>query len=120
MIMLSRVRKIVLLFMLAALPLQGVAATLSFLYCHGDARGHALHEPDAHDHAAQHDGSHGNPADESNTGSPGYHLCCNLTVSAPPTIVVPQSVPSFHFRASVPDSLHDLFIPDRPQRPPLA
>jgi hypothetical protein len=115
-------RKLVLVLALAVMPLQGFTAALTVLLCHGDAQMHAMHVPESHDHGgADHGSHHGAPQDESNAGSmAAYHLCCNMTVSVPSSIIVPAVVPDFPVRASAPDLPHDLFVPDRPQRPPLA
>ena len=118
-------RKLALLLALAVMPLQGFAATLAVLICHGDQQLHAVHAQHGHDHDAEgagHEHEHG-PADGRDSGTAGgtlYHLCCNLAAAAPPFALLPAAAPDFPVRALVPDPLHDLFIPDRPQRPPLA
>lgn len=109
-------RKLVLVLALAVMPLQGVAATLSNLICH-DKQMHALHDQDSHDHSVNRD-SH---QDEGGTtGNHANHPCFHYTVSAPPVVTLPAAQPDFPVRASVLHDLHDLFIPERPQRPPLA
>lgn len=114
-------RKIVLALALAVMPLQGVAAVLSVLLCHGDAQLHALHDQGTHDHGSQHDRRHNSQQDDGGSkDNPALHFCCNLSVTVPAIVTVPSVTPDFPVRAFVPDSLHDLFIPDRPQRPPLA
>ena len=110
-------KKLVLLLALTVMPLQGVAATLSILLCHGEAQAHAMHDQGSHDHGAPHD----NYQDKGGTtGSSAYHLCCNITASAPPVMMLAAVPPDFPVRAFVPDPLHDLFVPEQPQRPPLA
>ena len=110
-------KKLALVLVLTAMPLQGVAATLSILLCHGEAQAHAMHDQGSHDHGVPHD----NHQDEGGTtGHSAYHLCCNVTASAPSIAISPATQPDFPVRSFVPDPLHDLFIPDRPQRPPLA
>jgi hypothetical protein len=111
-------RTLVLVLAFAVMPLHGLAAGLAVLLCHGDAQAHAVHEPDGHDRDAPHDGHHGTQQDDG--GASAYHLCCNLTVSVPSDVTVPQAAADLPVRAPSPDSFHDLFIPDRPQRPPLA
>lgn len=102
---------------LAVMPLQGFAASLSVLLCQGDAQLHAVHENGAHDHGTPHDGHH----DEGGAAANGmFHLCCHITASAPPAVTLPSAPPDFAVHAFAPDPLHDLYIPDRPQRPPLA
>ena len=110
-------RTLVLAAAFAVMPLQGVAAAMSVLLCHGDMQAHVIHEGSSHDHAPNPDGHH------DDSGGPGvgnYHLCCHYTVTAPPVFTPPAALPDFPIRAFVPDSLHDLFVPDQPQRPPLA
>ena len=114
-------KELVLSAALAVMPLQGVAAALSFLICHGDAQAHAMHANDSHDHAAHQDSRHDkHPGDDATAGSSVHHLCCHYTVSAPTAVTVAISLPDFPVLAYAPDPLHDLFVPDRPQRPPLA
>lgn len=111
-------KKLVLVLALTVMPLQGVAATLSVLLCHGDAQAHAMHDQGSHDHGAPQD----DRQDEGGTtgNSSAYHLCCNITASASSIVTLPASLPDFPVRAFAPDPLHDLYVPDRPQRPPLA
>ena len=109
---------------LVAMPFQGIAATLAVLICHGDSQAHATHGQGGHGHGDhQHEATHehsGAGEDGSGTGTTPYHLCCNLTASVPPTAIVAAELPDFPVRAFVPDTLNDLYIPDQPQRPPLA
>lgn len=120
----SYIKKLVLAAALAVMPLQGIAATLTVLLCHGDAQIHGAHATASHghgDHQAAHQHEHGATGnDESGATSQFFHLCCNLTASAPPSFSVDATQPDFPVRASLPDPMHDLFVPDRPQRPPLA
>jgi hypothetical protein len=127
--MVSRLmRKWVLAAALAVMPLHGVAAALAILLCHGDAEVHAMHvsaaqghDHEGHSHDAGHQHDHGVASDDEGGGSGNFfHLCCNLTASGPPTVNLSVTLPDFPVQAFVLDSLHDLFIPDRPQRPPLA
>jgi hypothetical protein len=121
----SWIRKCVLAAALAVLPLHGIAATLAVLICHGEAQGHAAHAPAGHDHGehqhdtAPHDHQGAANSDDGNAAA-AYHLCCNLTASAPPIATLAAELPEFPVRAVVPDILHDRYIPDQPQRPPLA
>ena len=110
-------KKLVLVLALTVMPLQGVAATLSVLLCHGEAQAHAMHDQGSHDHGARADG---HPDEGGTTGNHVQHLCCHYTVSAPASLALPAALPDFLVQAFVPDPLHDLFVPDRPQRPPLA
>jgi hypothetical protein len=47
-------------------------------------------------------------------------LCCHLTVSGIPAVTPTAFMPDPAALNSEPRLLHDLFLPDRPQRPPLA
>lgn len=126
----SWIRKLVLAAALAVMPLQGIAATLTVLLCHGEAPAHGMHAAtaaahDHGDHAVAHAHGHASgTASHDESGSSGssasYHLCCNLTASVPHSIRIDATLPDFPVRAFVPDSLHDLYIPEQPQRPPLA
>ncbi len=113
--------KLILTVALAVMPLQGLATTLSVLLCHGEAQMHAVHEQGSDTSASDHDHHAGNQQDvEGTSGNPAYHPCCHYTASAPATMT-PQAVSiDFPTQAYTPEPLHDLFVPDRPQRPPLA
>lgn len=110
-------KRLVLAAALAVMPLQGVAAAMSVLACHGDAQAHAMHEGGGHDHDTKPDSHHN---DSGGTGAGTYHLCCHYTVTAPSAITLPPALPDFPVRVFAPDLLHDLYFPDQPQRPPLA
>ena len=99
------------------MPLQGVAAAMSVLLCHGEAQAHAMHESGGHDHGPKHDDRHD---DGSGAGFGNYHLCCHYTVTAPSAITLPAALPDFPTQSFAPDSLHDPYFPEQPQRPPLA
>lgn len=110
-------KKLVLAAALLVMPLQGIAATLSVLLCHGGAQAHATHENGNEGHGMQYDG----PSDPGvPPGNNAFHPCCHYTVAAIPVYSLPAAPPDFSVRTFVPDSLHDLFIPEQPQRPPLA
>lgn len=113
----SRLKRLVLIVTLLALPLQGVAATLSVLLCHGDAKVHALHSPHAPDHAA-HAGDH--PDETGTRGASSYHSCCGHVVSAPPLVTLSRTISDLPMQFSAPEPWHDLFVPELPHRPPLA
>jgi hypothetical protein len=105
-------RRFVLLLALAGTPLQGMAAALSAQLCHLGANEHAL-DIDGIQHESR--------QDESGTRSHAVdHLCSNLTLSAPSVSATLSAAADFPVSAFGPDPLHDLFVPDRPQRPPLA
>jgi len=102
---------------LLVMPLQGVAVTLSVLLCHGDLQAQVMHAGTGGHHTV-----HGEspPSDGGTGGNFPYHPCCHNFVSAT-TIAAPlAALPDFPVRTSAPDPLHDLFVPEQPQRPPLA
>lgn len=120
-------RNVVLAALLAMLPFQGIAATLTLLLCQGDAKVHAVHAASqSHHHVGDHGTGHAHGEstsqqdDSNNGGTPLYHLCCNLSASAPPSMEIHAALPDFSIRTFVPDTLPSLFVPEQPQRPPLA
>jgi hypothetical protein len=115
--------KFLLAAALAVMPFQGIAATLTVLYCHGERPAHADHATQAHgDHGSGHAHEHEQAAPEQTTANGGslYHLCCNLSASMPVSVNVNTHLPEFIVRPFVPDALLDLYDPEQPQRPPLA
>jgi ABC-type Zn2+ transport system substrate-binding protein/surface adhesin len=117
------IKKIVLAAVIAVMPLQGIAAVLTVLMCHGDSQVHATHAAGGHhdaDSDSNHHHDHGAAAgsDESSSDA-SFHLCCNLATSVPPARNVDARLPDFLVRAIIPAPLHDLFVPELPQRPPL-
>jgi hypothetical protein len=103
------------------MPLQGVAATMLVLLCHGDAQAHAMHAQHADDDHER--GMHrhdGHPDEGGATHQAAHHSCCHVTASAPPVMTPGVVALGFPVGAPAPDSLHDLFVPEQPQRPPLA
>jgi len=112
--------RLILAAALAVMPLQGMAETLSFLLCHGEAQTHAMHADSNSGHDTQPEGHHGNDASSDAAGGSVYHQCCNFTATALVAMTQTFSSPDFPVLAFTPDTLHDLFVPDRPQRPPLA
>jgi len=107
----------VLALAIAVMPLQGIAASISVLACHGEADAHAVHGQDT-----QH-GHHAQDQHDEDTGSnndPAFHLCCHLTAPGLAGMTSVPAMPDFALPATSPQPLHDLFVPDRPQRPPLA
>lgn len=110
-------KKFVLAAALLVMPLQGIAASLSVLLCHGDLRAHIMHVMDAGDRATAGDSQSDNGGIG---GDIAYHPCCHNIVSAAPIVAPLAAQPEFPVRAFAPHSLHDLFVPELPQRPPLA
>lgn len=104
--------KIVLLLALVVLPLNGIAATFAVLPCHAEHQANTVAHHDGPGTSQQHD------SDANNAFS--GHFCCQNIVSgmpvAAPNTVIPD-YPSFEVSIS---PLFSLFIPEQPQRPPLA
>jgi hypothetical protein len=109
-------KTLVLAAALLVMPPQGITATLSVLLCDGEAQMHAMHANGGHDRGTHQDS---NQDEGSTNGNSTYHPCHN-TVSAPMFVTLLAAALDFPVQAMAPDSLHDLFVPDRPQRPPLA
>jgi len=111
-----RLKTLVLAAALLVMPLQGIAATLSDLLCDGEAQMHAMHASGGPDRGTHQDSSE----DAGGTsGNSVYHPCHN-TISAPLVVTFLAAAPAFPVRAFVPDTLYGLFVPEQPQRPPLA
>lgn len=105
-------RKIVLLLALLALPLNGIAATLAAPPCHAEHQANAVAHHDGSGTLQQHD------SNASNAFS-GHFYCQNIVSGMPvaaPSTVIPD-YPSFQGSIFV---LSSLFVPEQPQRPPLA
>jgi hypothetical protein len=110
-------KKFVLAAALIVMPLQGIAATLSVVRCHGEAKAHVMHVDDVGDRTMVGDSQSDNGG---LGGNLAYYPCCHNVVSAAPIAAPLAAQLQFSVRMFAPDSLHDLFVPDRPQRPPLA
>ncbi|MGH8694245.1 MAG: hypothetical protein ACREVM_08460, partial [Burkholderiales bacterium] len=89
-----RLKKLVLAAALLVMPLQGVAATLSVLLCHGDAQIHATHANGGHDRGTY---EHSNQDESSTTGNSASHPCHN-TVYAPLVVTLLTAAPDFPLR----------------------
>jgi hypothetical protein len=113
-------RTFVVALLLAALPLQGLAAFAPAMDCADAHAAHGSGHPDhsATDGASAHD--HHAPADSGSADAAGGHSCCHHVATA----VTPGGI------AGMPESpqtlivgvrsLATLFIPELPQRPPRA
>jgi len=109
-------KELVLAAALLVMPLQGVAATLSVLVCDGEAQMHAMHASGGYDR-----GTHQNSnQDEGSTSGDSADHPCHNTVSGPLVATLLAAAPEFLVRAFALDTLYDLFVPELPQRPPLA
>lgn len=117
----KRYAKFVVVAVLAVMPLQGMTAALSALLCHGEAQGHAMHAGSAHEHGSPHDGQpHRHEGAGDASSNPLHHPCCHHSVAAPAAVAPAVTPPDFPAYTRAPHHLQDLFVPDRPQRPPLA
>jgi len=109
-------KRLVLAGALVVMPLQGIASTLSVVLCEGETERHAVHANGGYDRGTQQDG---NQDEDSTNSNSAYHPCHN-TASAPLVVTLLAAAPDFPVRAFAPDTLYDLFVPELPQRPPLA
>lgn len=113
-------KRLVFLVALMAMPLQGVAETAAVLPHSSDGAeqaAHVMHSHDGHDHNAQHDNHQNN---DDSTGYPTGHFCGHHFTYILPAVTLLVVTPDFPVRALAPHPLHDLFVPEQPQRPPLA
>jgi hypothetical protein len=117
--------RFVLWLMIALMPMQGMAATAAMFRCHTDTTGeapHAMQSPDAHAHShdvnEQEGHAHGSYGSAGSTGN--GHFCPHHFSSVLPTTTLATAISGFQVWTSTLHALHDLFVPDRPQRPPLA
>jgi hypothetical protein len=115
--MLNRAKRFVVLLVLAVLPVQGISASFVKLACHTGSGEHTAgaHVHDGHDHAPQ---GHSH-SDDGKDGDPERFSCHHLTAVLP-AATLPARVTEFPAWAPSSYGLPDLYIPDRPQRPPLA
>lgn len=112
--------KLLVLVLLLAMPLQGVAESAAALRHHSDGAEQAAHVMNSHngrDHAARHDDHQSN---DDGAGHHTGHFCGHHFTSVLPAATLPVVTPDFPVRALAPRPLHDLFFPEQPDRPPLA
>lgn len=115
--------RFVMWLMIALMPLQGMAATAAMYRCHTDTTDeapHAMHSADVQNHDANDQDGHVHGSDGSAGSAGGGNFCPHHFSSALPTTTLSAAVPGFQVCTSILQVLHDLFVPDRPQRPPLA
>jgi len=104
--------KIVLLLALVASPLNGIAAAFAVLPCDMEQPANIVADDDGSRTSQQHDS-------DANNAFSGHFCCQNIVCGMPvaaPNAVIPDH-PSFEAPIS---PLSSLFIPEQPQRPPLA
>lgn len=112
-------KRLVLLLALALLPTQGIAMALSGLVCNvgGEQQlAHVAHSNDGHD-----TGPHSGTGHDDDAADVHYeNFSCNHLVFVLPAVTLPATVPDITLWVSSVHTLSDLFVPERPQRPPLA
>ena len=116
----SWLRQIVVALAIAAVSTQGIATGTEFVVCHDESDAAATHSHADHG-ATGHEQNHESHSDHGGAGTDnGQQGCCHLTASGLPSL--PLAIPTrpFSVLVSGPMLLHDLFVPDRPQRPPLS
>lgn len=104
--------KIALLLALVVLPLNGISATFMVQPCQVEHQTHTV---------AHHYGSGTSHQHDSNTNhAASGHFCCQNIVSGMPVTAPDTVIPDYpSFEVSI-SPLFGLFIPEQPQRPPLA
>jgi hypothetical protein len=109
-------RKCVLLLVLTVMPLQGVAATLADLLCDPGGQMHEIYSNGGHGHGTP----QGGDQNTDNAGAnPVWHPF-HGTVLGPAVVISPVAAPDSPLRAHTPEISYDPFVPELPQRPPLA
>lgn len=116
--MINWCKKVVLLAVLLVLPLQGMASALAVLLCHTEAPDQVVH---MHDHGAIESSAHHSDHQHDGNAAGGHsdHFCHHLGFTLP-AIGVTTVAPKLPRLISPVIPLHSLFVPEQPQRPPLA
>jgi len=119
--MFAALRKLILLFLIACLPLQGLAAGIKGL-AHQQQAAHemvmqmddgmaGMHGCCHHDHDAP-------PPDQSNSCGDGVH-CPLCSISITPSVTLPLTINGNTALHPAPLQFISRFYPELPQRPPL-
>ena len=109
-------KKFLLVAVLLGVPLQGAAATLASMLCDPGAQMHEIPVKGGNDRHTHQDGDQDKGYSDGNFVWHPFHGTVLGGVAV--TLLAPaQDIP---FWALAPDTPYDLFIPERPQRPPLA
>ena len=114
-------RKLILLFLIACLPLQGLAAGFKALAQHGEQASAMSMTMDG-DMAAMHDccpHDDGAPVQPQNSCGDGHH-CPLCHVSITPAVILPLLANGNPTLYPAPPLSISRFYPELPQRPPLA
>lgn len=112
----ARLKEFLLAAVLLVMPLQGAAATLAGLLCDPGAQMHTPHANGGDDRGTGHNGDQ----DQGNTGGNSAWHPFHGTVFGAAIVTVLPAAPDFPPRALAPDTSYDRFVPEQPQRPPLA
>lgn len=115
----NRAKRVVLMLALAVLPVQGIVGALATLTCHEGVGNHAAKVLDVnsgHDHGTHHH----DRTDVTDNGTELDHSSCHPLTPVLPFVTLPGTAAEFPVWSPSTYTLPDLFIPDRPQRPPLA
>jgi hypothetical protein len=115
-------RSLTLFLALAMMPIYGIAATASLLLCYTDGAEqtlHVAHMENSKGDDANRGAPHGHESDNNPGSQAAGHYCFHHFAYALPALVMPSPNAGFLMQASF-HTLNDLFVPDRPQRPPLA
>ncbi len=104
--------KIALLLALVVLPFNGITASFAALPCYTEQPANIV---------AHYDGSGTSQQPDSNANNAfSGHFCCQNIVSGMPVTAPDTVIPDYpSFEVSI-SPLSGLFIPEQPQRPPLA
>ena len=116
--MLNRAKCFVLVLALAVLPAQGMAGAFANLNCHSAVGEHSMHGTHANGGHAPGATSQGRTDDGGAHDTD--HASCHPLTPVLPVVLMPASVAEFPVWTPSSYALPNLFIPDRPQRPPLA
>jgi hypothetical protein len=106
-------RKLAVLLLFLALPLQGVAATFATLSCLTSDEHQTVQ---SHVHGHQDGAPHHHDGDVAGDHSP--HHCCHFFTSSLPATEFASASPDLPVFESSISLLSTLFIPEQPQRPP--
>jgi len=109
-------KKILLVAVLLVMPLHGAAVTLADMLCDLGGQTHQIpanggHDRDVHQNSDQ---------DKGNTDAHTVWHPFHGTVLGGVTAALLAPAQDFLLWALAPDAPHGLFVPERPQRPPLA
>lgn len=112
----ERMKALLLAAALLLMPLQGTAAAVAGLLCDPGTQTHMPQANGGGDRGAHQNGDQG----QGNTGGSSAWHPFHSTVFGTAVVTAPAPAPDFPPRAFAPDTAYDRFVPEQPQRPPLA